>query len=85
MAARFCLDEVLERLVGDDYGLSSDEESDFEGDGICVYLPEAEGDLSEGMASGKALEEEEDDSKEEEREESDAASPALPAGHLLGW
>ena len=84
MASHLCLDAVLERLVGDDCGLSSDKKSDFVGDGICTYLPEAEGNLSEAVASGGALEEEEDGSKEEVRENSGAASPALSAGHQLG-
>ena len=40
--ATFRVSNVLEMLDDDEFGLSSGEESDFEGDGITGYLPETE-------------------------------------------
>ena len=42
MASCLNLDEVLERLEDDDFGLSSEDESDFEGEGIYGYMPETD-------------------------------------------
>ena len=42
MASCFDLEEVLQRLDDDDFGLFSDDESDFEGDGVVRYLPEVQ-------------------------------------------
>ena len=81
MAARmFDVEEVLERL-DDDNGLSSDDESDFEGEGIHGYLPEADGYLFDDMASRGALE---DGEEFFEEDGSGSASPGLPAGPLPG-
>ena len=44
------LDEVLERLEDDDFGLSSEDESDFEGEGIYGYMPETDEARFVGMA-----------------------------------
>ena len=40
MTSRLTLNDVLEELGADDYRLSSNKDSDFEGDGICSYLSE---------------------------------------------
>ena len=50
------VEDVLERLDGDN-GLSSDDESYFEGEGIHGYLPEADSHLFDDMASRGVLEE----------------------------
>ena len=46
MEERLTVSDVLQRLDGDDFGLSSGEESDFEGEEIYSYLPRAPEDLS---------------------------------------
>ena len=39
MATRFTTSEVIELLDDNDFGLSREEESDFEGEEITSYLP----------------------------------------------
>ena len=41
MTARLTHEEVLERLEGDDYELSLEEDSDFNEDGIYGYMTES--------------------------------------------
>ena len=48
------------RLNDDDFGLSFEDESDFEGEGIYGYMPEAAVAHLVGMASGGALDYDED-------------------------
>ena len=71
---------MLERL-NVDYGLSSEDESDLDGEGIHVYLPVDDGYLFEDMASIEALGNDEELFKEDG---SGSASPVLPAGPLPG-
>lgn len=40
MATRFTVNEVLEAIFDDEFGLSDGEPSDEEGEGICGYLGE---------------------------------------------
>ena len=75
MAARLTLEEVLERLEGDDCGLSSEKDSDFTGDGIYSYIVEADKAVSLAtISSEEALNAEENDFDCD----SDAASPVVP-------
>ncbi len=46
MATRYTTTEVIELLEDNDFGLSGEEESDFEGDGIASYLTSAVQQLS---------------------------------------
>ena len=48
------------RLEDDDFGLSFEDESDFEGKGIYGYMPEASVARLVGIASGGALDYDED-------------------------
>ena len=74
MAARLTLEEVLERLEGDDCGLSSEWDSDSE-DGIYGYMAEADTAVSlAAMSSERVLDSGEDDLDSD----SDAASPVVP-------
>ena len=76
MAARLTLEEVLERLEGDDCGLSSEEDSDFEGDGIYGYMAETDTAVSlAAKSSERVLDSEEEDDLDSD---SDAASPVVP-------
>ena len=52
--------KVLERLEDDDFGLSFEDESDFEGKGIYGYMPEADDARIVGMASRGELDYDED-------------------------
>ena len=47
-------------LDDDEFGLSSGEESDFEGDGITGYLPEMETFMDDGLEDDDEPEEEDD-------------------------
>ena len=71
MASYLRLDEVLERLEDDDFGLSSEGESDFEEEGVYGYMPEADHDLLPAIAS-------------DDIDGSGAASSAHPAGLFPG-
>ena len=55
MEERLTVSDVLERLDEDDFGLSSGEESDFEGEEVYSYLPRAPEVLSGHVAAGGAL------------------------------
>ena len=47
MATRFTTSKVIELLDDNDFGLSGEEESDFEGEEIASYLPSGVLQLSE--------------------------------------
>ena len=81
MAERLDVNDVLERLEDDDFGLSSGEESEFEGDEVYSYLPPASDDLSGHVAGGGALQTEGSDSG---GEESDDASPGPSTSYQPG-
>ena len=51
MAGLLRLEEVLDRLEDGDFGLSLGDESDFEGEGVYGYMPEADHDLLLAMTS----------------------------------
>ena len=51
MAELLSVDDVLERLEDDDFGLSSGEESEYEGEDIHSYLPLPPEDLLSHTAS----------------------------------
>ena len=55
MAGLFDVSKVLHRLEDDEFGLSSGEESDFEGEELHSYLPPAPDDLSGHIAGEGAL------------------------------
>ena len=57
MDERLTVSDVLERLDRDEFGLSSGEESEFEGEEVFGYLPPAPEDLSGHVVSGGALRE----------------------------
>ena len=81
MAACLTLEEVLERIEGDDCGLSSNNDSDFVGDGIYGYMTEANTAVSlAAMGSEGALNAEEESDVDGD---SNAASPVVPT-LLLG-
>ena len=75
------MSDVLERLDGDDFGLSSGEESDFEGEEIYSYLPRAPEDLSGHVADEGALRE---DGSGSDRNEDDAPSPGPSTSDVPG-
>ena len=52
---RLTANDILERLDNDEFGLSSGEESDFEGEELHSYLPPAQEDLSGHKAGEGAL------------------------------
>ena len=81
MDERLTVGDVLERLDRDDFGLSSGEESDFEGEEIYSYLPPAPDDLPGHVARGGALREDASGSGESD---SDAASPGPSTSHQPG-
>ena len=76
MASCLNLDEVLERLEDDDFGLSSEDESDFEGEGIYGYMPETDEARLVGMASEGALDNGEEDGDMDDGDTSSALSAA---------
>ncbi len=59
MASRFNVSGVLDLLEDDDFGLSGGDDSDFEGDGICGYLPEVDTGLFEEDGENEVCDEEE--------------------------
>ena len=60
MASRFTLDEVASQVLGDGFDVSGDEESDYEGEGIQSYRPEASYDDFQDSDFEESAEEEED-------------------------
>ena len=46
MAKRLNTSNVLQLLEDDDFGLSEEDESDFEGEGVESHLPKADPELS---------------------------------------
>ena len=82
MASPWGIDDVLERLEKDDVGLFSDDESDFEADGVCAYRPEAS-EILTALSSEIAL----DKNDEDGVGAGDASSSALttnPTTHVTG-
>ena len=71
MAGLLRLEEVLDRLEDDDFGLSLGDESDFEGERVYGYMPEADHDLLPAMTS-------------DGMDDSGAASSALPSDLFPG-
>ena len=55
MTARLSLEEVLERIEGDDCRLSSEKDSGFKGDGIYGYMVEADITLSLGALCSEVV------------------------------
>ena len=47
MAKRLNTSDVLQLLEDDDFGLSEEDDSDFEGEGVESYLPKADPELVE--------------------------------------
>ena len=81
MAELLSVNDVLERLEDDDLGLSSGEESEYEGEDIHSYLPPAPEDLLSHLAGEGARTRRYADSDEG----SDDGSPSEPAtGQLQG-
>ena len=56
MARRLNTSDVLQLLEDDDFGLSEEDESDFEGGGVESYLPRADPELSH-VENSEVLEE----------------------------
>ena len=81
MAALLDVDAVLQRLEDDDFGLSSGEESDYEGEDIQSYLPSAPEDLTGLVTGGGASSSERDG---EERPSNDSTPPGPATGPLHG-
>ena len=81
MEERLTVSDVLERLEEDDFGLSSGDESDFEGEEVYSYLPKVPDVLSGHGADGEALR---DDGSGSDGNRSDAASPGPSTSHLPG-
>ena len=50
MARKLGVDEVLQRLFDDDFGLSEDDSSDEDGEGIFAYAGEQHFDAAEAAA-----------------------------------
>ena len=46
MAKRLNTSNVLQLLLDDDFGLSEEDDTDFEGEGVGSYLPKADPELS---------------------------------------
>ena len=57
MAKRLNTSDVLQLLEDDDFGLSEEDESDFEGEGVESYLPRAVPELSH-VENSEVMEEE---------------------------
>ena len=81
MASRSGVYDVLERLDDDDDGLYSGDESDYEAEGICGYMPETNDGLMADVASGEALDDEEGEGS---MDADDASSSALTTGPVSG-
>ena len=59
MAKRLNTSDVLQLLEDGDFGLSEENDSDFEGEGVESYLPRADPELSHGENS-EVMEEDEE-------------------------
>ena len=59
MAKRLNTSNVLNLLEDDDFGLSEEDDSDFEGEGVESYLPRAEFKLSR-VENSEVMEEDEE-------------------------
>ena len=80
-AERLTVDDILYRIDHDEFGLSSDDESDFEGDGVFSYLPPPLGNPLDSVAGeGEPRE----GQSESDGEYSGAASSAPSRGHSPG-
>ena len=84
MASCFDLEEVLQRLDDDDFGLSSDDESDFEGDGVVGYLPEVQNEHLGEMTGGGSLVEETEHSVGAGSKDRNDSSPRTSASPFSG-
>ena len=72
MAVRYTADEVQRFLdEDDDFSLLEEDDSDFEGEGICGYLPEVDSATFPGA---------ERDDREDDEEGAVLASPGLQQG-----
>ena len=78
---RLTASDILERLDNDEFGLSSGEESDFEGEGVISYRPPGLEDPLDGLVDEEELGEGHSDNDEEY---SDAAPPVPSIGHFTG-
>ena len=59
MARRLNTSDVLQLLEDDDFGLSKEDNSDFEGEGVESYLPRADPELSH-VENSEVMEEDEE-------------------------
>ena len=59
MAKRLKTSDVLQLLDDDDFGLSEEYDSDFEGEGVESYLPRADTELSH-VENSEVMEEDEE-------------------------
>ena len=59
MAKRLNTSDVLQQLEDDDFGLSEEDDSDFEGEGVESYLPRADPKLSQ-VENSEVMEEDEE-------------------------
>ena len=59
MAERLTVSEVLQRLEDDDFGLSEEDDSDFEGENIEGYLPRVDVEVC-SVEQNEGMEEEEE-------------------------
>lgn len=88
MASRLTASDVLDLLEDDDFGWFSGEDSDFEGEGVTSYLPEAGEHFSDGGEGPQLNEEDVEESDEEGMEEEDhndtPDSPGASSAHDSG-
>ena len=59
MAKRLNTSDVLQLLEDDDFGLSEEDDSDFEGESVESYLPRADPELS-NVENSEVMEEDEE-------------------------
>ena len=55
MARKLGVDKVLQRLFDDDFGLSEDDSSDEDGEGIFAYAGQQHFDAAAALSSGVAF------------------------------